>query len=113
MRELLMRSHCSWDSLVGARYHVFRAASMCPSLASSCPPPPFIPVACVYPPTPALSTTHTYTHTVPQKDNILDPLKHSHLFKSSLAGIDRGVLLYGPPGTGKSMLAKVGARFAG
>lgn len=42
-----------------------------------------------------------------QHERILEPLKHMHLFKSSLAEVERGVLLYGPPGTGKTMLAKV------
>ena len=39
-------------------------------------------------------------------NRVIKPLQHPELYRSSLVGQVKGVLLYGPPGTGKTMLAK-------
>ena len=39
-------------------------------------------------------------------NRVVRPLQHPELYRSSLVGQVKGVLLYGPPGTGKTMLAK-------
>ncbi len=41
-----------------------------------------------------------------QVNRVIKPLQHPELYRSSLVGQVKGVLLYGPPGTGKTMLAK-------
>ncbi|KXZ41894.1 hypothetical protein GPECTOR_250g622 [Gonium pectorale] len=44
---------------------------------------------------------------------VMAPLRHPHLYSTTLLKQARGVLLYGPPGTGKTMLAQALAREAG
>ena len=44
------------------------------------------------------------------ENEVLKPLSHPAIFRSSLYRPAKGVLLYGPPGTGKTMLAKGLAR---